>query len=109
MTLSGYSRNWIPGGGVGHVFESTDAGNSFTDISSNLPDAPVSSAILSPADGSLIVGTDTGIYQRQSSGSWQPLGTGFPTVVTARLTTIPGTDTLVAATHGRGVWTLNLG
>ena len=33
VTLSGYSRNWIPGGSMGHVFESTDGGKSFKDIS----------------------------------------------------------------------------
>jgi photosystem II stability/assembly factor-like uncharacterized protein len=107
VTLSGFSRNWIPGAGVGHVFESTDGGASFSDISGNLPDAPVSSAIL---DGSnLIVGTDTGVYEQAGGGTWAPLGTGMPTVVIADLTMVPGPGhTLVAATHGRGVYTLDL-
>lgn len=26
--FNGYSRRWIPGGGVGHVFETTDGGQS---------------------------------------------------------------------------------
>ena len=107
VTLSGFSRNWIPGGSVGHVFESTDGGNHFTDISTDLPDAPVDSAIL--MNGNLIIGTDTAVFERQPSGGWQVLGRGLPTIVVDDLTTIPGTDTLVAATHGRGVWTLNLG
>ena len=69
----------------------------------------MSAAILSPVGGSLIVGTDTGIFQRQQpSGGWLPLGTGFPAVAVVDLTTIPGTDTLAAATHGRGVWELPL-
>jgi hypothetical protein len=106
VTLSGYSRNWIPGGSVGHVFESTDGGATFTDISGNLPDAPVSSEIL--VNGSLIVGTDTAVFQRSPSGAWQLLGEGMPTVVISDLTTVPGSNTLVAATHGRGVWTLDL-
>ncbi len=104
---SGFARNWIPNAGIGHVFESTDGGASFTDISGNLPDAPVSSAVL---DGSnLIVGTDTGVYEQAGGGTWAPLGTGFPTVVVDDLTFVPGTDTLVAASHGRGVWELDLG
>jgi hypothetical protein len=107
VTLSGYSRNWIPGGSVGHVFESTDGGMTFTDISGDLPDAPISSAIL--ANGNLIVGTDTTVFQRSPSGGWQVLGQGLPTIVISDLTMIPGSNTLVAATHGQGVWTLDLG
>jgi hypothetical protein len=107
VTLSGYARNWIPGGGTGHVFESTDGGDSFTDISTDLPDAPVSSAIL--MNGNLIIGTDTAVFERSASGGWQILGRGLPTIVVSDLTSIPGSDTLVAATHGRGVWTLQLG
>ncbi|HEY7283299.1 MAG TPA: hypothetical protein VID47_17090 [Actinomycetota bacterium] len=107
VTESGFSRNWIPSAGFGHVFESTDGGATFTDISSNLPDAPVSSALL---DGSnLIVGTDTGIFEQTGTGTWAPLGTGMPTVAINDLTMVPGSQTLVAATHGRGVWTLDLG
>jgi hypothetical protein len=107
VTESGFARNWIPNAGIGHVFESTDGGASFADISGNLPDAPVSSAVL---DGSnLIVGTDTGVYEQAGGGTWAPLGTGLPTVVVSDLTMVPGSNTLVAATHGRGVFTLNLG
>ena len=74
VTESGFARNWIPSAGFGHVFESTDGGATFTDISGNLPDAPVSSAVL---DGSnLIVGTDTGVYEQAGPGTWAPLGTG---------------------------------
>jgi hypothetical protein len=108
VTESGFARNWIPSAGFGHVFESTDGGATFSDISGNLPDAPVSSAIL---DGSnLIVGTDTGVFEQAGGGTWAPLGTGMPTVVISDLTMVPGTsNTLVAATHGRGVWELSLG
>jgi len=106
VVQSGFARNWIPSAGIGHVFESTDGGESFTDISGNLPDAPVSSAVL---DGTnLIVGTDTGVYEQSGPGAWAPLGTGLPTVVIADLTWVPDSNTLVAATHGRGVFTLDL-
>ena len=92
---------------MGHVFESTDGGQSFKDISSDLPDAPVTSALL--VGGNLIIGTDTSVFERQASGGWQILGRGLPTIVIDDLTTIPGSNTLVAATHGQGVWTLSLG
>jgi len=106
VVQSGFARNWIPNAGIGHAFESTDGGASFTDISGNLPDAPISSAVLD--GGNLIVGTDTGVYEQSGPGTWAPLGTGMPTVVIADLTWVPHSNTLVAATHGRGVFELDL-
>jgi hypothetical protein len=49
------------------------------------------------------------VFQRSPSGGWQVLGQGLPTIVISDLTMIPGSNTLVAATHGQGVWTLDLG
>jgi photosystem II stability/assembly factor-like uncharacterized protein len=107
VTLSGYSRHWIPYAGTGHVFESTDAGDHFTDISSNLPDAPANALLL--VNGALIVGTDVGVFQRDAGGTWSALGSGMPPVAVVGLAIQPGTTTLVASTHGRGVYTLDLG
>ena len=55
---SGYSRRWIPGGGVGHVFESWNGGASWKDISGNLPDAPADDLVLSHHQ--LVLATDVG-------------------------------------------------
>jgi hypothetical protein len=46
VAINGFSRKWTegPGAGVGHVFESRDAGEHWTDISANLPDVPANSA-----------------------------------------------------------------
>jgi hypothetical protein len=38
--FGGFSRRWIPNAGVGHVFESTNSGATWTDLGGNLPDAP---------------------------------------------------------------------
>lgn len=55
VALGGYGRKWAPPGavgdslarvGAGHMFKSTDAGEDFTDISGNLPDAPVDSLVV---------------------------------------------------------------
>ena len=53
VTVSAFSRRWIPRAGEGHVFESTDGGATFTDISANLPDAPANDSVLFA--GTLIV------------------------------------------------------
>jgi hypothetical protein len=104
VAMSGFSRKWIPSAGLGHVFESTDGGATFTDISSNLPDAPANDFVLS--QGKLVVATDVGVFKRAANGSWGKFGTGMPIVSVLDLAAVPGTTAIVAATHGRGMWQL---
>jgi sugar lactone lactonase YvrE len=103
--FSGYSRHWIPGGGIGHVFETTNGGQSWTDISGNLPDIPGDALVLS--HGRLALATDQGVFTaREGQGTattWSRLGTGLPNAVVDDLTAGPDGD-IYAATHGRGVW-----
>ncbi len=100
----GFSRRWIPAGGTGHVFESTDGGSSWKDVSGNLPDAPVNDVVL--AGGTLVVGTDVGVFTG-SAGSWRRV-TGLPNTSTNDLVVSPRGDYVIAATHGRGLWTYGL-
>ena len=58
--FNGYSRRWIPGGGLGTVFESTDGGSTWHNISGNLPDAPGDG--LAIVNGTLVLGTDIGLF-----------------------------------------------
>jgi photosystem II stability/assembly factor-like uncharacterized protein len=114
VTVGGYGRKWAPPGAVkddtskvatGHVFRSTDAGESFTDITGNLPDVPANWVVL--RGGQLIVGTDIGVFASSDTNgsSWAVLGNGLPNVPITHLALRPGDDqTLVAATYGRGVY-----
>ena len=102
---NGYSRRWIPGGGVGHVFESWNGGASFTDISGNLPDVAGNALVLNK--GKLALATDVGAYTAKegqgASTTWSNLGSGLPNASINDITM--GSDGyLYAATHGRGVW-----
>jgi hypothetical protein len=103
--FSGYSRHWVPGGGVGHVFETLDGGQSWTDISGNLPDIPGDALVLS--HGQLALGTDQGVFTaaegRGAATTWSRLGTGLPNAAIDDLTAGPA-GFIYAATHGRGVW-----
>ena len=122
VTLAGYSRRWLPVGaigegtpnvGTGHVFKSTDAGQSFTDVSGNLPDVPADWTVV--RNGQLVVGTDIGAFISAPSVSdagqkYEVLGSGLPTapVFTMELkpkSTPDEPDKLVVATQGRGVYT----
>jgi hypothetical protein len=103
--FNGYSRRFVPGGGVGHVFETTNGGQSWTDISGNLPDVASDALVLS--HHKLALGTDQGVFTaaegRGGSTTWSRLGSGLPNAAVDDLT--PGPDGYIyAATHGRGVW-----
>ena len=109
VTINGFSRKWTegPGAGVGHVFESRDAGEHWTDISGNLPDVPANSVKMLKGGG-LAVGADSGVFYRSPrTGSWSTLGHGLPTTTTLQLKTGPN-GLLYAATHGRGIWSFDL-
>jgi sugar lactone lactonase YvrE len=103
--FNGYSRRWIPGGGLGHVFETTDGGASWTDISGNLPDAPGDALVLN--HGQLALATDIGMFTAAEGGGagtqWSRLGTGLPNTSDDDVTLGPDGD-LYVATHGRGIW-----
>jgi hypothetical protein len=108
VVFNGYSRRWIPGGGVGHVFETFDGGNTWTNISGNLPDAPGDAVAL--VGNRLVLATDVGTFTALDGGgastSWSRLGTGLPNASVNDVTVGPDGGTVYAATHGRGVWSL---
>lgn len=98
-------------GAPGHVFKTADGGGSWRNISSNLPDAPALSIALDrDAAGALYIGTDVGVFRSLDDGaSWQPFGDGLPNVAVVDLALNPDADTLVAGTHGRSVWRIQIG
>ncbi|MDZ7362597.1 MAG: T9SS type A sorting domain-containing protein [candidate division KSB1 bacterium] len=93
-----------------HVFRTTDRGKTWQDISSNLPDAPVNVIVVDPAYSNfLYVGTDVGAYHSSNFGqSWSALGEGLPMVSVYDIVLHPQLRRLVAGTHGRSMYTLDL-
>ena len=104
VVYGAFSRRWIAGGGVGHVFESTNGGTTWTDRSGNLPDAPANDILV--FKGQLVVGTDVGVFGTSASspGSWVRIGKNLPNASTNDLTVAPSGKYLLAGTHGRGIW-----
>ena len=110
VAYSGFDAN---GTGRGHVFRSTNAGQSWTDITGSLPDMPVNTLLIDPESpgGSrvLYAGTDIGVFRVTIAApfAWQPFGTGLPPVVVNRLAYNATTRQLLAATYGRGMWAIS--
>jgi hypothetical protein len=93
-----------------YVYRSRDYGQTWEDISANIPGGPVNVIAEDPrVDGLLYVGTDLGVYVSTDHGAtWNVLGSQLPTVFVHDLVIHPRETTCVIATHGRGMYTLNL-
>lgn len=94
----------------GHVFRTTNAGGSWTDISGNLPNLPVNDLVIDPdLPNTLYIATDLGVMASSDGGSsWSSLGNGLPKVVVQSLVLHRATRTLRAATYGRSVWDISV-
>jgi hypothetical protein len=106
VTLSGFTLDEP----LAHLYRSIDYGGTWTPIDGNLPDVPANDILVDPTDTNrLYLANDVGVYtSRDLGGTWYPLGTGMPPVPVADLTLHNASRTLVAATHGRSQWTLDL-
>jgi hypothetical protein len=100
---------------VAHVYRSTDFGQHWLNVSSNLPDVPASSVAVDPSDANTVyIGMDTGVFFTQtiaqcaSQDCWQVYGAGLPNTVVTGLAADAGAGLLRAATRGRGAWEVPL-
>jgi photosystem II stability/assembly factor-like uncharacterized protein len=86
-----------------HVLKTTDGGQSWTNISGNLPAAPVNEIVVIPG-GKLAVGTDVGVFLTSDAGAtWLAAGTSLPAVPILDMRHHQGTNTITAATFGHGI------
>jgi photosystem II stability/assembly factor-like uncharacterized protein len=99
VTFSGFYE----GDDTPYVLRTSDGGASWTNITGNLPQAPVFTIV--DAHTRLIVGTEVGVYSSTDGGAtWLAVGTGLPMVPVMDLRVHEPTNTLYAATFGRGMW-----
>lgn len=89
---------------------SLDGGATWATKSNGLPDIPVNSLVWDPVfPGQLWAGTDVGVYLSTDEGNtWYPYNNGMPNVAVFSLTGNRDTHTVLACTHGRGAFRLNL-
>ena len=104
------------------MYRSTDAGAHWSNISSNLPNAPANSVVVDPNDANTVyVAMDTGVYVTTqvanctAANCWSVYGTALPNAPVVQLAAAAGMPTgdgrsgeLRAATYGRGIWQIPL-
>ncbi len=93
-----------------HVYRSTNKGNTWSDISSNLPDAPVNAfAVDNNYPNRLYLGNDVGMYVSFDTGQkWEVLGEGLPVLPIGDIKIHPSENFLVAGTYGRSMYKIDL-
>ena len=118
-TVMGFASTGIS---APHVYRSTNGGASWTNISSNLPNAPANAVLVDPNDANTVyVAMDSGVYATSavttcvSSNCWGVMGTSLPNApviglqASAAMATGDGrSGELRAATYGRGIWEIPL-
>lgn len=98
------------GSAAEHVFLSTDGGDNWNDVSSDLPNVPVNALVLDHNDvDTLYVGTDVGVFRTVNGGtSWQAFDNGMPNAAVTDLHVDRPADLLIAATFGRGMYKVSI-
>jgi photosystem II stability/assembly factor-like uncharacterized protein len=110
VIFSGYRE----GDNAANIWETNDGGSSWTNISGNLPNAPLDSVVIDQADKLVIVSGDLGVFflrkpvDQPNWTTWARLGTNLPNTSVQDIEVQASTNTLFAMTFGRGVQTIPL-
>jgi photosystem II stability/assembly factor-like uncharacterized protein len=93
-----------------YLFRSEDFGESWTDITMNLPEESVNVIQEDPLHPEILyVGTDLGVYvSGDGGGSWFSLSSTLPSTPVHDLDVHPREGELVIGTHGRSAFVLDL-
>jgi photosystem II stability/assembly factor-like uncharacterized protein len=106
VSLNGYRNDDM----TAYVYVTDDLGKSWTSIADGLPDEPVNVVREDPVNENVVyVGTDRGVYVSLDRGKrWQALSAGLPNVPVHDLVVHPRERELVAGTHGRSVFIVDV-
>jgi hypothetical protein len=110
VAYSGYNVN-TPAT-PGHVFDVMRTGPTtatYTDISFNLPDFPITDVKRDEKTGDLYAASDFGVMKLPfGTTAWVVAGSGLPMVECPGLTINSAARVLYVATHGRSAWSMQL-
>ncbi len=98
--------------GVASIWETKNGGFTWTNIEGNLPDMPVRWALFNPnKNWQVMLATELGVWTTDTilnaSTNWAPSNIGFSNVRTDMLKIRTSDKQVLAATHGRGIFTTN--
>jgi photosystem II stability/assembly factor-like uncharacterized protein len=93
-----------------YLWMSNDHGATWRSIARGIPIGPINVVREDPKNADVLyVGTDLGVYvSSDRGGSWDALVGGLPNTFVHDLAVHERDDVLVAGTHGRGVWVLDV-
>ena len=93
-----------------YLWMSRDHGTTWRSLARGIPIGPLNVVREDPRNRDVLyVGTDLGVYVSTDRGtSWDALASGLPNTFVHDLVVHERDDMLVAATHGRGVWVLDV-
>ncbi|WP_167618949.1 VPS10 domain-containing protein [Maribellus sediminis] len=93
-----------------YIWKSEDYGQTWESIKANIPYGPVNVIREDPKDENILyVGTDYGVYVSTNLGeSWDVLTGNLPTTYVHDIQIHSRDDMAVIATHGRGIWVLDI-
>lgn len=93
-----------------YVFKTENYGQSWTDITANLPDLPINTVAMDKNNSNLIfVGNDAGVYFTQNGGqSWACAGLGLPNVPVYGIEIHNLSGYVFAATYGKSIYKIPL-
>ena len=92
------------------LYKSTDYGKSFRSIAGNLPGGPMNMIREDPVNANVLyTANDFGVYVTTNGGArWEVLGGNLPSVAVMDFIVHPRDRMVVIATHGRGVWAIDV-
>lgn len=99
------------GFGTGHIFKSTNAGVTWTDIGTALPDVPFHCVMMDPQYPDVVyAGTDMGLYVSLDAGAtWATHNTGLPDwTMVYDLVSCAADRSFLCFTHGHGAFRRSL-
>lgn len=92
------------------VYITYNGGDSWVNITSNLGDMPIRSVVIDHTDSSTIyLGAEIGVYSKSMNATdWTLYNADLPNTTIKELEIVYATNTIKAATWGRGLWEYSL-
>lgn len=99
--------------GITSVWQTTNGGTTWTAVEGNLPDMPIWWVLFNPNNSDqAMLATETGVWTTDdlngSSTNWSPASTGMPNASTRMLQMRSSDRLVIAATHGRGLFSTDV-